>query len=139
MFLTKLWLEAGDEPDHWIVRRPLVWEAPVGGSDIQLVLSDRYFRLTVPEGFDTDLASVPRFLRDRKAFDVCGRSRRPAVLHDWLYSTGFGGKAFADETFHRALLAEGVSRTNAWAFYQAVNWFGWMAYRDHAKRRAAER
>lgn len=138
MFLSNLLLESDPEPDFWTVRRPLVWEAPVYGSDIRLILSDRYFRITVPEGFRTDLASVPRFLRDRKAFDVNGKSRRPAVLHDWLYATGLGGKGFADRTFHAALLAEGVSRIDAWTTYQAVNWFGGGPYREHARRRAAE-
>lgn len=130
MFRSNLLLEVG-EPDRWIVRRALIWDGPCGVWGLPGVLE-------VPEGFDTDLASVPRFLRDRKAFDVNGLSRRPAVLHDWLYATGLGGKAFADRTFHRALLAEGVPKLDAWAFYQAVNWFGGAAYREHERRRAAE-
>lgn len=129
MFRSNLLLEVG-APDHWTVRRALIWDGPVGISGALGVIE-------VPEGFDTDLASVPRFLRDREAFDVNGLSRRPAVLHDWLYATGRGGKAFADATFRRALLAEGVGAVTAWAFYQAVNWFGGVAYRAHERRRAA--
>lgn len=128
MFRSNLILEAG-APDQWIVRAPLVWRAPAGNG------SPRFTSITVPEGFVTDLASVPRFLRDRKAFDVNGLSRRPAVLHDYLYATGKGGKTFADEVFHAALRTEGVGAMNAWMFYQAVNWFGGVAYEEHARRR----
>lgn len=126
MFLTKLILEAA-RPDQWIVRSPLVWA----------IRADKLDAITVPYGFATDLASVPRFLRDRKAFDVNGLSRRPAVLHDYLYATGMGGKAFADDMFRLALRSEGVGAMNAWAFYQAVHLFGEAAYRDHAARRQA--
>lgn len=128
MFRTSLLLEASTRPGFWIVRgRGLLWATRDDLSD----------GIMVPDGFVTDLASVPRFLRDRKAFDVNGASRRPAVLHDWLYATGLGGKAYADDIFRLALRAEGVSATNAWAFYQAVHWFGGGPYREHARRRLA--
>ncbi len=126
MFRTPLILEAS-HPDQWIVRSPLVWATR----------DDKLDAITVPKGFVTDLASVPRFLRDRKAFDVNGASRRPAVLHDYLYATGLGGKAFADSIFRLALRAEGVGAVNAWAFYQAVHWFGSGPYAEHTARRAA--
>lgn len=126
MFRTPLILEAG-KPDQWIVRRPLVWATR----------SDKLDAITVPKGFVTDLASVPRFLRDRKAFDVNGASRRAAVLHDYLYATGLGGKDFADNLFRMALRAEGVGATAAWAFYQAVHLFGGGIYAGHTARRAA--
>jgi hypothetical protein len=44
-------------------------------------LLDRYF--IVPEGFVADSYSVPRFA----AFLVHKADRRPAFIHDWLYST----------------------------------------------------
>lgn len=128
MFRNHALLEVTDEPGRWILRRPLIWDIlPTGDGQLGIV---------VPEGFETDLASVPRFLRDRKAFDVNGLSREPAILHDYLYATGRGCKEFADLTFYQALISVGVSRWNAWAFYQAVNWFGGSAYREHARRRA---
>lgn len=128
MFRSNLLLEASPVADQWIVRRPLVWATR----------SDKLDAITVPKGFVTDLASVPRFLRDRKAFDVNGASRRPAVLHDFLYATGLGGKDFADNLFRLALRAEGVGAVNAWLFYQAVHLFGSIPYAQHAARRAAE-
>lgn len=125
MFRSPLLLEASHVANQWIVRSPLVWQ-PAGAAGA----------IIVPPGFVTDLASVPRFLRDRKAFDVNGASRRPAVLHDFLYATGVGGKAYADDTFRLALRAEGVGAWNAWTFYQAVHWFGEGPYQEHARQRA---
>lgn len=131
MFRSPAILEVST-PGRWIVRAPLVWaicDHPDNARGCCAII--------VPPGFVTDLASVPRFLRDRKAFDVNGASRRPAILHDWLYATGMFGKEIADDTFRQALRAEGVGAVNAWAFYQAVHWFGGAPYREHARRRAA--
>lgn len=119
MFLTPLRLEASDEPDEWVVTDSLIWLEP--GRE----------RLIVPAGTTTDLASIPRRLRDLRAFDPNGRSRRAAVLHDWLYSDGTRGKPFADETLRRALRAEGVTPRVACMFYWAVRLFGGPAWRSH--------
>lgn len=127
MFRSNAILEVLPQPDRWRLAAPLVWS----------FRPDLVGAIIVPSGFETDLASVPRFLRDRKAFDVNGRSRRPAILHDYLYATGMGGKDFADDLFREALLGEGLGEVNAWAFYKAVAWFGGAPYREHAARRAA--
>lgn len=112
MFLSHLVLEADARPDNWIVRAPLVW------------CDALYGRLAVPEGFYTDLASIPRALRNLPAFDPNGKSRRPAVVHDWLYQCQSHPKSFADEFLRAALIAEGVSPDAAEAFYEAVRLFG---------------
>lgn len=127
MFRSPAILEVLPQPGRWRVSASLVWA----------LRDDLRGAITVPVGFVTDLASVPRFLRDRRAFDVNGRSRRPAILHDYLYATGKGGKDFADDLFREALLAEGVGALNAWAFWKAVQWGGHGPYREHATRRAA--
>jgi hypothetical protein len=119
MFLTRLSIEDADEPDQWVVIRPLVWSDPV------------YGWLIVPAGTKTDLASIPRFLRDWRAFDPNGPSRRAAVLHDWLYADGTRGKEFADNCLRAALLAEGVTPKVAAAFYWAVRLFAGPAWRGH--------
>lgn len=111
MFLTVLDLQADPQPDFWVVGRPLEWSDPV------------YGRLVAPVGFRTDLASIPRAFRNLPAFDPNGASRRPAVLHDWLYSSRAGyryGRDFADSFLRAALLAEGASIWTARAFYYAV-------------------
>lgn len=123
MFLTCLELIAEPQPDLWRVAAPLVWQ------------DKRYGLLTAPVGFVTDLASIPRVFRNLPFLDPDGQSRRPAVIHDWLYDTALGrryGKEFADSFLRASLTAEGTSQRTAWAFWAAVHYFGgpsWRAYR----------
>ena len=71
--------------------------------------------VTVPAGFDTDLASVPWFAR---AFiPISGRVAKPALVHDFMLSTG---DARADDVFAEALRVAGVGRATAWLMVQAV-------------------
>lgn len=115
MFLTPLALIAKPQPDLWAVAVPLVWDDAI------------YGHMEVPQGFITDLASIPRVFRNLPFLDPAGLSRRPAVLHDYLYGSVAGrrlGKAFADDFLHDALIAEGASRKTAWAFWAAVHYFG---------------
>ena len=113
MFATSLILEADvKRPDFWIVRAPLVWE------------SAEFGRIAVPVGFRTDLASIPRALRNLPAFDPAGRSRRPAVVHDWLYTIQSHPKDFADRFLRTSMIAEGCEHVDAEAFYEAVHLFG---------------
>lgn len=118
MYLTPLQVEADVDPDFWIVRAPLVW------------MDATYGVVAVPVGTRTDLASIPRRLRDWPVFDPNGRSRRAAVTHDYLYASGVIGKDAADRFLRDALLAEGVGRGTASAFYLAVKWFGGPAWRE---------
>jgi hypothetical protein len=113
----------------FVVREPLVWASRDDLAD----------SITVPAGFPTDLASIPRFLRDRKPFDPNGPSFPAGILHDFLYATGKFGKAFADELLYVSLRTEGVSAPIAWAYYKAVDWFGHAAYREHEQRRRLAR
>lgn len=111
-FMSPLVLEAAPKQDFWIVRAPLTW------------LDPKYNLLQVPVGFMTDLASIPRALRNLPAFDPNGQSRRPAVVHDWLYTTHSRGKDIADSFLRDALIAEGASELDADAFYEAVHLYG---------------
>jgi hypothetical protein len=89
-------------------------------------------RFTVREGFETDLASIPRFLQWLPHLHPNGRCRRSAVLHDWLYASlgqyGWERKQ-ADEIFREALQAEGLSKRTATVYYWAVRLFGGRAWR----------
>ena len=86
--------------------------------------------ITVPWGFQSDGASVPRaFWRlifpkgDEKAL-------RAAIIHDWIYRTHPAGwtKAEADKLFYELLKADGVPTWRAWLAYQGVKWFGHIAW-----------
>jgi hypothetical protein len=122
MFKSPLILEADKRPGLWVVREPLTWVG-VGG------------RITVPVGTVTDLASIPTLVQNIPFLDPTGRSRRPAVLHDYLYNQrGPLGitRALADKILRAALRAEGCSRTVAWTFWAGVRLGGWASWRDHA-------
>lgn len=116
MFLTRLKIEDTPTPDIWRVASPLVWD------------SGRNDRLIVPEGFETDLASIPRLLRNLPFLDPNGISRRPAVLHDWLYHFG-KDRLQADSVLRDALLFEGASRLVAQVFYAGVRLGGRSSWR----------
>lgn len=87
-------------------------------------------RFTVPEGFETDLASIPRMLQWLPHLHPNGRCRRSAVLHDYLYAEKVTAtRKVADEIFRDALQAEGCSRRTATVYYWAVRLFGGKAWR----------
>lgn len=112
MFIFPLIVEALPEPGKWKTVAPLVWCDPTFG------------RLEVPVGFITDLASVPGIARAFPDFDPTGLSRRPAVVHDWLYTTKPIPRHQADLFLCEALKAEGLPVGIADAYYGAVRLFG---------------
>jgi hypothetical protein len=116
MFLGPLVLEADPAPDMWIFTAPLVWQDKQFGT------------LTVPIGFRTDLASIPYAFRSIPFLDTAGISRRPAGMHDWLYSWRMIGKDDADEFLKQSLLAEGAEPKVAAVFYLGVHEFGQAAW-----------
>lgn len=86
--------------------------------------------ITVPEGFVTDFASIPKFI-----FWVLpwwAKFNKASVLHDWLYQEHILTRAEADLAFYEAMLvAFRHHRTGpfvAWLEYWAVRLFGWMAW-----------
>lgn len=60
-------------------------------------------RITVPAGFSTDLASVPRLPGAYMLF--ANRARRSAILHDYLYAQHRTRK-WADAVFYAAMKNE---------------------------------
>jgi hypothetical protein len=104
----------------WIVRAPLIW-------------ATEKETITVPPGFETDLASIPHMVRGVPGFASTGLSRRPAVLHDYLYASADLPRTAADEVFYRALRAELVPEPIARTFYRAVRLFGERPWRAHRR------
>lgn len=88
-------------------------------------------RFTVPAGFLTDLASIPRPCRSFAPSVV--HSARAAVLHDYLYATHLVSRREADELFFEALEAVGVSVWDCWKMWMAVRVFGRCAYGKEAR------
>ena len=73
----------------WVLTAPLTFQSKTNGS------------ITVPEGFTTDLASVPRLLWwFLSPWDVA----RSAVIHDFMYSNSSEyGRKEADKMFLEAM------------------------------------
>ena len=75
---------------------------------------------TVPAGFPTDLASIPRRLRCIVSID---RGVEAAVVHDWLYNQRLGTREEADLVFKKILEATEGAATVA-LMYNSVRVFG---------------
>ena len=108
----------------WILRDPLVYEVGTSG---QLV--------TVPTGFVTDFASVPRSLRSMASLRSLYSDA--AVLHDFLYWAQPCTKAQADNIFLIAMRETGVSPSESRAFYLAVRFAGSAAWDGNAAAHAS--
>jgi hypothetical protein len=108
-FLTPLDLRDADDKDdgQWILAAPLVYQSDVAGLTI-----------TVPSGFKTDLASVPRI---PIAYELCGdTSSKAAVVHDFLYSTHLVDRATADAVLKEASAVTGVPAWRRWLMWAGV-------------------
>lgn len=117
-FLTKLCVELVDQQAHggrgsWKLMTPLVYQSDVAGLTI-----------TVPPGYTTDFASVPRapilFLA------MGDKGHMAAVIHDWLYTTKppIMYRLAADNVFREALIASGMPKDEAEAMYLGVRFGG---------------
>ncbi len=113
---------------NWILGAPLVVE-----------VDDRE-TITVPLGFTTDGASIPRivqWLTTWKPFE--GPQRWAGIVHDWLYyQDGFDRKR-ADDIFRDILRAEGASALQTRGMYWAVRIFSRWAYRTNQARDVEDR
>jgi len=83
---------------------------------------------TIPKGFVTDFASVPRCFWF--VLPPMGRYGKAALLHDWLYNVKTTTRRGADRVFLQAMLLMGVAKWKAWVMYAAVRMFGWMRWKD---------
>lgn len=81
--------------------------------------------VTVPAGFVTDLASIPRVFR--WLFTGHGKSRYPSVVHDYLYEIRHD-RGEADRIFREALEVAGAGWLKRNVMYAAVRAGGWKAY-----------
>lgn len=119
MFLSTADLEILPKPDYWALKQPMVWRSGE-------------LETTIAEGFVTDLASIPRLLRN--ILDVDGRSREPAILHDWLYSCQRTPREFADAMLRNALVSYGESFSTARVYWAGVRVGGWLYWQQRLNR-----
>jgi hypothetical protein len=92
---------------------------------------DRYY-ITVPAGFETDFASVPKIfillLRWRDKFN------KASVVHDWLYHTKEVPRRIADRIFLEGLTILGIPKWKAYLFYWVVRLLGWTHWKRKNKK-----
>jgi hypothetical protein len=91
-FLSELEARLKDDDCVWILDKSLIYQSDIVG------------RIEVPEGFETDFASVPRVPIFYWLFG--DRAHREAALHDYLYridSIPCVEREDADEVFFEAM------------------------------------
>lgn len=91
-----------------------------------LTFSINNFQYTIPTGFMTDLASIPRFLWPIIS-PAYSKLIRPAIIHDWNYSSTkqhFFNRKQCDLIFYQMLIQEGLNKPTALLIYKAVRIFG---------------
>ncbi len=74
--------------------------------------------IEVPAEYVTDFASVPRIPLIYEKFGNIGK--KPATIHDWLYSKSERPRNWCDAVFHHGLLAIGVDAVTAEEMYAGV-------------------
>ena len=94
---------------RWILHEPRAYEG----------LWDHFF---VPDGFITDMASVPRLFWI--LIPPTGRYSKATVIHDWLYTSHQVSRKDADGIFRRILRESGVAKWRRFTMYWAVRLFG---------------
>lgn len=89
--------------------------------------------LIVSAGFESDGASVPRFLWGLAGSHYEGDTLRAALWHDAAYSSEMWSRDVCDKGLYNILRLCGVNRVRAWLYYAAVRSFGWIVWRNHTE------
>lgn len=93
--------------------------------EVSVIIGEKI--ITVPDGFETDLASIPRLFWSIDS-PSDGFSMTPAIIHDYLYTCSNFNRLFADTALYTMLIADGLSSFTALKFYFAVRMFGMYHY-----------
>jgi len=119
-FLDSLCVTEIDDSIFEIAAHPFRYQSDLAG---------RMF--TVPEGFYTDFASVPRL---GIVYALLGdRAHAPAVVHDWLYYAAITSRRTADEILMEAMGVLGLPSWQKYPIYWGVRGGGWAAWNQHRK------
>ncbi|HII0646390.1 TPA: DUF1353 domain-containing protein [Salmonella enterica subsp. enterica serovar Yopougon] len=113
--------------DHylWRVHEPFEFYLSDDNSDV----------ISVPAGFVTDLASVPRIFWTLLPPD--GKYAKAAIIHDYLYDNALRTKKEADRIFLDGMTILGVPEWKRIVMYLAVRIFGRGNYSKDQQAREA--
>jgi uncharacterized protein DUF1353 len=96
---------------------------------------ERFAPVTVPVGFVTDLASIPRIFFSLLRPD--GEYTYPAIVHDYLYWTQTGTRENADQILKMGMEDFKVDKVTIATIYNAVRAGGDFSWKNNAKLRKA--
>jgi hypothetical protein len=123
--LSPVWLNGTTDGVNWYLLEPFVY-FPDAIVDMPI---------TVPAGFVTDFASVPRALWNiYPPWDVYGPA---AIVHDWLYFLQEKPRSYADDILREAMNALSVDFVTRQAIYEAVALAGGFAWDENARKKAS--
>jgi len=111
----------------YFVHDPITWMPNKG--------QEQYPTVTVPRGFITDLASIPRIFWSLLRPD--GLYAYAAIVHDYLYWTQTTSKEVADTILKFGMEDFKVDRASITAIYEAVSLFGRPAWEGNKRLKAA--
>lgn len=122
-FLNRLSLDAADDSDagRWVFTKDLHYM-----SDHLAALKLAAFPeglVTIPAGFQTDFASVPRL--PVVYWLVGGRATYASCVHDWLYNKSGVSRKDADAVFYEAACIGGS---------KPLSWLMWLGVRIGGSR-----
>lgn len=87
--------------------------------------------ISVPAGFKTDLASIPRLFWN--LLPPFGKYTNAAIVHDYLYRTQIFPRAKADKVLWQAMKFSNVRWGVRLLIYLSVRCFGGFAWRGDAR------
>jgi hypothetical protein len=102
--------------------------------DLRYSVGDSGVVITIPAGFVSDYASVPRVLWIW--LPPHGQYSKAAVIHDHLYWTQECTKQQADNLLMIAMKESDVNGMDKWVIYNGVDWGGQSSWDDNARSRA---
>ena len=109
-----------------------VHEEDARGNVYTLLEPLEYMDLTIPAGFESDGASVPRFFWRLVFPPGDSKALHAAFVHDYIYRTHPAGwtRADADKVFRELLVAGGIPAWRANLAYCGVRWFGGKSWKE---------
>ncbi len=116
-FLSELDVRLLDADKIWILDSPLIYQSDIMGM------------ITVPVGFQSDFASVPRIPLFYTLFG--DRAHRESVVHDYLYrlnAVPSATRSQADDVFLEAMKCRGKGWFVRYAMYAGVCLGGLASY-----------
>ncbi len=124
-FLTDLDCRLKDDDRIWVTDSPLVYESDILGM------------ISIPAGFETDFASVPRV---PIAYTFFGdRAHRESVIHDWLYRIDAIPPATYDQA-NQVFLEAMECRGKGWFVRRFMYWgVCWGGFTSYHKRKVGDK